>query len=134
MYKGQLYLDCKNGVCGVNTSPKRDGEFFPLPTEPFSGRVDYKYLQKHYKDIYEYVGEFLKAEGEGSMTVKELILSAKRIYFAGYCTCGCGEKLYDLQANDGKAYPPIAENPIKQVRPKLLEEVENYDRYGEVKE
>lgn len=68
------------------------------------------------------------------MTVKELILSAKRIHFAGYCSCGCGEKLYDLQANDGKAYPPIAENLIKQVRPKLLEEVENYERYGEVKE
>lgn len=65
------------------------------------------------------------------MTVKELILSAKRIYFAGHCACGCGEKLYDLWADDGKAYPTISEKLIKRVRPKLLEEVEYYERYGE---
>lgn len=66
------------------------------------------------------------------MTVKELILSAKKIHFAGRCTCGCGEKLYDLWAGDGRVYPPIPEKLIKQVRPKLLEEVEYYDQYGEV--
>ena len=64
MYKGQLYLDCKNGIYGVNTSPKRDGEFFLLPIHPFFGRIDHKYFQKHYKDVYEYVEEFLKAESE----------------------------------------------------------------------
>lgn len=64
------------------------------------------------------------------MTVKELILSAKRIYFAGYCSCGCGEKLYDLLVDDGEAYPPISEKLIKEVRPELLENVEYYDIYG----
>lgn len=66
------------------------------------------------------------------MKVKELILSAKRIHFAGYCCCGCGEKLYDLSANDGKVYQPIPEKLIKEIRPTLLENVEHYDGYGEV--
>lgn len=66
------------------------------------------------------------------MKVKELILSAKKIYFAGYCSCGCGEKLYDLWADDGKVYPPIPEKLIKKVRPNLLENIEYYDGYGGV--
>ncbi len=66
------------------------------------------------------------------MTVKNLILSAKKTYFAGYCSCGCGERLYDLWANDGKAYPPIPEKLIKEVRPTLLDNVEYYNGYGEV--
>lgn len=57
MYKGQLYLDCKNGVYGVNTSSKRDGEFFPLPTDSFTGQIDYEYFTRHYKNVYEYVGK-----------------------------------------------------------------------------
>ena len=68
------------------------------------------------------------------MTVKDLILSAKRIHFAGYCSCGCGAKLYDLQTNDGKVYPPISEKLIKRVRPTLLDNIEYYDGYGEVVE
>lgn len=64
------------------------------------------------------------------MTVKELILSAKRIHFAGYCSCGCGEKLYDLCVDDGKVYQPIPEKFINQIRAKLLENVEYYDSYG----
>lgn len=68
------------------------------------------------------------------MTVKELILSTKKIYFAGHCNCGCGAKLYDLWANDGKVYPPIFEKLIKQIKPNLLEEVEYYEQYGEIKD
>lgn len=68
------------------------------------------------------------------MKVKELILSAKKIHFAGYCSCGCGEKLYDLWADDGKVYPPIPEKFIKEVRPSLLENIEYYDCYGGVEE
>lgn len=68
------------------------------------------------------------------MTVKELILSAKKIYFAGYCSCGCGEKLYDLWADDGKVYQPIPEKFIKSVRPILLENIEYYEGYGGVEE
>lgn len=64
------------------------------------------------------------------MTAKELILSAKRIHFVGYCSCGCGEKLYDLWANNGKIYPPIPEKLINEVRPTLLDNIEYYDDYG----
>lgn len=68
------------------------------------------------------------------MKVKDLILSAKRAYFAGYCSCGCGKKLYDLWANDGKVYPPIPEKFIKEVRPTLLDSIKYYDGYGEIEE
>lgn len=61
---GALYFDCKDGVYGINTSSDRKGRFFPLPTDSFTGRIDYEYFKKHYNNVYEYVGEILEAESE----------------------------------------------------------------------
>lgn len=65
-YKGQLYFDCKNGVYGVNTSSDRTGKFFPFPYKLKNGNVDWKEFKKHWKDVYEFVGEILKKGEEES--------------------------------------------------------------------
>lgn len=60
--EGKLYFDCKNGVYGVNTSPNRNGKFFPFPYKLENGNVDWKKFKKHWKNVYEFVSEILKKD------------------------------------------------------------------------
>lgn len=62
------------------------------------------------------------------MSTRELIEKATHIYYAGECECG--ERKFDLSCGDGLAYEPVHEGMIKQVRPKLLNEIKYYDGYG----
>lgn len=59
------------------------------------------------------------------MTLKE-VLETKVIGLIpiGECNCGCGEEMYDLATNNNLAYQPLPRKVIEQVRPDLLESVE----------
>lgn len=58
------------------------------------------------------------------MRLKDLIRTARHIYYAGRCECG--ERKFDLSCGDGLVYEPIHESTIAKVRPELLAMVEYY--------
>ena len=66
------------------------------------------------------------------MKLRELIETAEGVYFAGYCSCGCGEACYDLITNDDLVYPVIGEKTIREVKPELLDAPKIYDGHGTV--
>lgn len=58
------------------------------------------------------------------MKLKDLIKTARHIYYAGRCECG--ERKFDLSCGDSLVYEPIHESTIAKVHPELLARVEYY--------
>lgn len=62
------------------------------------------------------------------MKLKDLIKTARHIYYAGRCECG--ERKFDLFCGDGLAYMPIHESTIAKARPELLARIKYYNEEG----